>query len=204
MKTHGDNMADGSHVRKKRKVNPLLLPGTSNDHLCAQGYITRNKSKELIENPENVENQQANADPTETDSYTDTQEPVPIPASPKGSLNVKTHGLIKQKKLRNFKCKLCEHVTTSHKKLNNHHKADHDKVACPKCDRTFNTPSTLDWHMYSHWDELKFSCDRCGKSFAFESQRRSHLVKHRKLATLKCNRSLPNGGICKKWFKRSG
>ena len=42
-----NNMSDDSPVRKKKKGNTLLLPGPSNDQLCAQGYITRNKSKEL-------------------------------------------------------------------------------------------------------------------------------------------------------------
>ena len=75
-----------------------------------------------------MENEQANADPMEMEGHTDTQEPAHAPASHKGNLSVKTHGLIKQKKLHNFKFKLCEHVTTSGKELNNHNKSDHDKV----------------------------------------------------------------------------
>ena len=56
----------------------------------------------------------------------------------------------------------------------------------------------------SHQDELKFKCEHCGKSFAFDSQLKSHKVIHKKLATLKCNKSLPYGTICNKWFKRDG
>ena len=35
-----DQASDNSLVRKKKKVNPLLLPGPSNDCLQVQGYIT--------------------------------------------------------------------------------------------------------------------------------------------------------------------
>ena len=146
-----DSASDHSPARKKKKANPLLLPGPSNDRLCAQGYITRKKSKEIackradsnITKEKDAENSDPHIDNVE-------QEPTPPPLSPKGRLNVTTYGLTKQRKMRNFKCKLCDYIATSRKQLNYHHKTDHDRVACPKCDKLFNTPSSLDHHMYSH------------------------------------------------------
>ena len=194
--------SDNSPARKKKKVNPLLLPGPSSDHLHVQGYIIRNKSKETPNEKEQTDNTQASK--TDTSENDNNKDPAQDQTPPKGNLKVTTHGLVNPQKVRRFICHLCEVVATSRRELNEHHKAEHDKVTCPKCDKEFNTPSSQDRHMYSHKDDLKFSCTKCVKCFAFESQLRSHIVIHRKLATLKCNRSLPGGGICKKWFKRDG
>ena len=197
----GDTSSD-SPARKKKKVNPLLLPGPSRDRLCVQGYITRNKTKEITNEKEQTENVQAITADT-PDKY-NNKEPAQDQTLPKGNLKVTTHGLVKPQKVCRFICHLCEVVATSRRELNEHHKAEHDKVTCPKCGKEFNTPSSQDCHMYSHKDDLKFSCTKCVKRFAFESQLRSHIVIHRKLATLKCNCNLPGGDICKKWFKREG
>ena len=195
------DISDDSPARKKKKVNPLLLPSPSNDRLHAQGYITRNKSKEFVnDNKQNSKVQESKMDA----SGKDDNVPAQNQAMPKGNLEVTIHGLVKPHKVRKFKCLLCEVVETSRKELNEHHKTEHNKVTCSKCGKEFNTPSSRDCQMYSHNDDLKFSCTKCVKCFAFESQLRSHAVIHRKLATLKCNHSLPGGGICKKWFKRDG
>ena len=188
-------------VQKKWKVNPLLLPGPSEDHIKAQGYITQSKSKDasvplspVNNTPDDDQDHQAEDDP----------QPQPKVNSPKGNLNVTTHGLVEQKKIRNFKCKFCNIVATSQKKLNDHHKSTQDKVACPHCLEEINMPSSLDRHVYSHKENIKYQCDQCEKHFAFESQLNSQKVIHKKLAMLKCNRSLSSGSICGKWFKHSG
>ena len=187
-----DIPSDESPSRKKKKLNPLPLLGPSDDQLRTQGYITRSKNKDTGSTPTPKSLPKVN-----------TEEPKTPPASPKSNFTVTTHGLVKQKKVWNFKCKLCNCVTTSCKELNDHHKTRHDKVSCPTCNKTFNTPSSLDRHVYSHKEDLKHGCEHCDKVSAFESQYDSHMVIHRKLATLKCNKSLPNGSICDKWFKRA-
>ena len=122
-----DSTSDDSPARKKKKVIPLLLPGPSNDRLHAQGYISRNKSKEIASKTDDSDNtNKKDTDKSDVHDNTPEQEPTPPPVSPKGQLNVTTHGLTKQRKVWNFKCKLCDHIATSYKQLNNHHKTDHD------------------------------------------------------------------------------
>ena len=128
-----DDPSDNSPARKKKRVNPYLLPHPSSDHLHAQGYITRNKSKETHNEKEQSDNTQAKK--TETADDNNNQDPAQDPTLPKGNLNVTTHGLVKPWKSQRFKCQLCEAVATSRREWNEHHKAEHDKVSCPKCGR---------------------------------------------------------------------
>ena len=195
-----ETCSDESASKKKRKINPLLLPGPSLSRIQSQGYITRSKKKD---------------DLNSKDTSVKSAVTLPTPESPQdnndesgttlnGSFKVTTHGVVKPKRLRNFKCKICDVVATSRKELNNHHKSTHDKVSCPHCNQVFNTPSSLARHAYSHQANLKHKCEQCGKAFAFESQLESHKVIHKKLATLRCNKSLSRGKVCGKWFKRAG
>ena len=114
------------------------------------------------------------------------------------------HGLLKPRKVRNFKCKLCETITTSRKDLNTHHRKEHDKVICVDCNQEFNMPSSLERHAYNHQADLKHKCKKCGKLFAFLSQLDSHKIVHKKIATFKCNKSILKGKVCGKWFKCAG
>ena len=80
-------------------------------------------------------------------------------------------------KHRKIKCKMCTEIFSSVKDLNTHHKNDHGIVSCTKCDKHFNTQSSLDKHSYTHGD-LKFNCELCGKCFPFESRLEQHMLTH--------------------------
>ena len=87
---------------------------------------------------------------------------------PKGSLKTKFYGVKKpsgdgvKKRKRNYKCPECPQSYPNQSLLNNHYKAEHPLVNCPTCDLSFNTPSTLARHKYTH-GELKFRCTECNK-----------------------------------------
>ena len=80
-------------------------------------------------------------------------------------------------KYRKIKCKMCTEIFSSVKDLNTHNRNDHGIVSCIKCDKHFNTQSSLDKHLYMH-RELKFNCELCGKCFPFEGRLDQHMVTH--------------------------
>ena len=94
--------------------------------------------------------------------------------SPPGKLSVTKHELHKYKRKRKFSCKICGTVAGSRKEIIDHHKASHKKCYCNKCGKACNTPSTLEWHLYSHHDELPFACADCDAKFAFAGQLKQH------------------------------
>ena len=71
----------------------------------------------------------------------------------------------------------CGEVFGTMSLLNEHYKASHEPVECKNCGLSFNTPSTLSQHMYSH-RELKYECLHCQRKFPFASDRDIHEVKH--------------------------
>ena len=142
-------------------------------------------------------------------------EPAPKPDSPdvsykKGKFLTKTFGVKKltesepkaPKRQRRYTCSgpSCKEVFSNMSLLNQHFKASHDPVNCNECGLSFNTPSTLSHHMYTH-HELKFSCDHCDKIFPFASDRDVHAIQHeskRKYRCKKCSKSFFMKGDLKK------
>ena len=116
---------------------------------------------------------------------------------PKGSLSVKHHGLKKFKKIRKFRCKLCNKILNSRREANEHHKANHGKCYCNICGKACNTPSTLERHMYVHSESKPHVCRTCGEAFTFEGEWKQHRFKHRRIAAFPCNH-------CIKRFMREG
>ena len=114
-----------------------------------------------------------------THQHSDTRKP------PKGELRTRTVGLKKHTQNRKFECTLCSYRGKKLKNLNKHHKANHDKIDCPICGKTFNTPASLKWHSYAHIN-LKYICETCQQGFAFESELTVHKAKHRKEPTFPC------------------
>ena len=112
--------------------------------------------------------------PSKHDTDTDAMIPVSEPqdttndVAPKGSLKTKFYGLkipgngtkTKRKRKRNYQCQQCPQSYPNQSLLNNHYKAEHPPVTCPKCSLSFNMPSTLAGHLYVH-SELKFTCKEC-------------------------------------------
>ena len=119
-------------------------------------------------------------------------EPAPEPDSAdvsnkKGKFLTKTFGVKKPTELEpkapkrqcRYTCSSpsCKEVFSNKSLLNQHFKASHDLVNCNECGLSFNTPSTLSQHMYTHC-ELKFPCDCCDKKFPFASDRDVHAIQH--------------------------
>ena len=111
---------------------------------------------------------------------------------PKGSLKTKFYGVKKptsgdaiSRRKRNYKCPECPQSYPNQSLLNNHFKAEHPPVTCPTCDLSFNTPSTLARHKYSH-GELKFKCAEFNKGFPFEKDHECHMIHHKKVKSHFC------------------
>ena len=130
-----------------------------------------------------------------------TTPPTSPPTSlPKGKLEVKEYGIKKKtenEKLK-FKCVKCPSRFKSRKECDKHYIEKHQPVMCGKCNKVFNTPSSLSLHMYDH-EELRFMCKRCGKGFHFKGQLVQHKVDHRSTRMHKCMYA-----NCDRWFKRKG
>ena len=112
----------------------------------------------------------------------------PVSKHPPAKLSVTKHELKKYKRKRKFSCKICDTVAGSRKEINDHHKASHEKCYCKKCGKACNTPSTLEWHLYNHHDNLPFACANCDAKFAFAGQLKQHRFKHRKVAAFACSK----------------
>ena len=62
-----------------------------------------------------------------------------------------------------------------------HFIANHRKVQCDICAKSFNTPGALRKHRYTHMEEKsQYKCRTCSKIFPFESQLKSHRHMHRR------------------------
>ena len=92
-----------------------------------------------------------------------------------GNLDTEFHGLEQFKRPWKFKCGICGKQETRQADLNVHHIKDHGIVHCNECTKSFNTPSSLNRHMYQ-CGELKHVCnhDNCREKFAFSSEFERH------------------------------
>ena len=137
------------------------------------------------------------SDNTKSNQSTITKTNRTSSSATRGELVVLHHRLKKHKKIRKFRCKLCNYVTCLRKDANRHHKANHGKCICHKCGRSCNTPSTLERHMYTHSENRPHVCRTCGERFAFEGEYKQHRFKHRHIAAFPCNQ-------CEKRFMCKG
>ena len=97
----------------------------------------------------------------------------------KGEFKMKTIFIRHAKDPRTFKCSECDKRTMTLRELNAHYIANHRKVKCDICDKSFNTPGALRKHRYTHVEEKsQHRCRTCNKIFPFESQLKSHRHVH--------------------------
>ena len=127
-----------------------------------------------------------------------SQETEPPRKSPKSEFVTVTHSLIKVKKIRRFRCKICSVITESQAMANSHYRSIHPPIKCPDCDLMFNNPNSLRRHKYTHI-MMKFPCRSCGKTFEFDRDLTNHRLNHHHHPGHQCNHEI-NGGICGKWF----
>ena len=190
-----------SDVKPKRHVKPRPSLEPSSSRQRSQRIIEKNRIKstgsDMISGnsyPENANVTDAyNAD---TEGEGDVQNE---PVKPKrGKFTVNHHGLKKAKRVRHFKCKLCDEVFTNTKDCNTHYADNHPMIPCETCGRYFRNPSSLHRHRYVHTKtENIFPCTKCERVFPFESQLASHMFKHRKVSHFPCT-----ADGCKKSFKQ--
>ena len=206
---------------KKRKSTIAPGPGSSSVRLRAQQLISKQR---VILNTTDDDVTSSNEDDTssgvsapidisqkdvlkvtETETTTDT----PVASTSKGTskdttsekvgkLVVHEHKLVKTKRVRSFKCIVCQVVTHSTMEYNKHYSANHPPLNCQDCSRTFTNPMSLQRHRYNHTKtEGVYPCNRCDKVFPFGSQLQSHKFSHRRIAHFPCS-----GKGCKKVFMR--
>ena len=117
---------------------------------------------------------------------------------PKGKLTTTEHGIVKRpKKVRKFKCKICDCIFGSTKLWNRHYEETHPQIPCDDCGKMFRNPTSLYRHRYTHTKvEEIYPCTKCERVFPFSSQLSSHMFSHRKVSHFPCTHS-----GCKKTFK---
>ena len=104
---------------------------------------------------------------------------------PKGKFSNTTHGILKHKWIRSYKCPVCNVCKPSQAEANEHYKNNHPPVKCTQCPKVCSTSCTLARHMSLHSD-LKYLCHRCEQRFVFESELKVHKFKHRRIRMFKC------------------
>ena len=104
-----------------------------------------------------------------------------------GKLRTVEYELKKRKWIRSYICHEggCTFFGKSIREFKEHHVKSHQDVVCKKCNKSFKTPSSLQWYSYSHGD-LWFPCNQCEDAFTFKSELNFHKMVHQTIPTFKC------------------
>ena len=76
---------------------------------------------------------------SETELYANTESESENKKPVNGTLVMKTVGIVRHKKKRKARCKICGNSCKNVKELNQHHRDTHDIVFCPDCNKAFST-----------------------------------------------------------------
>ena len=79
------------------------------------------------------------ANNSETESYGNTESESENKKPVNGTLVMKTVGIVRRKKKRKARCKICGNSCKNVKELNQHHWDTHNIVFCPDCNKAFST-----------------------------------------------------------------
>ena len=176
-----ENTDQDTKPKCKVKPCPSLEPLSSrqrSQRIIEKNRVQRTTSDMISSNskPEEHDDDANDAYNADTEGDTPHEEPV----KPKrGKLSVAHHGLKKTKRVRHFKCKLCDEVFESTKDWNTHYADIYPMIPCETCGHYFRNPSSLHWHRYVHTKmEGIYPCTKCEQVFPFESQLKSHMFKH--------------------------
>ena len=187
--------------------NATTLPDATQENLASLQIIRPSKTDTLDfpnENPcldvgksTNETETPTTSDPTSVSPNSDMLE---MDKNIKGVFKTKTISIRHAKDPRSFKCSECDKRTNTLRELNAHYIANHRKVKCDICDRSFNMPGALRKHRYTQIEEKsQYRCRTCSKTFPFESQLKSHRHVHRR----NCNYICASAN-CGKSFKHPG
>ena len=197
-----DNTNQDTTPKCKVKPRPSFEPLSSrqqSQRIIEKNCLQRNTSDKISSNSKPEDHDDNVNDAYNADTEGEGEAPDEEPAKPKrGKLTVAHHGLKKTKRVRHFKCKLCDEVFVSTKDWNTHYTDNHPMIPCETCGHHFRNPSSLYRHRYVHTKmEDTYPCTKCERVFPFESQLASHMFKHRKVAHFLCTAE-----GCKRFFKQ--
>ena len=164
----------------------------------SQGQTVKSEPSSSEQNDEEVHPPPPNQDDPayQADNECDTADDTGTKG--KGKLVTTQHGIIKRpKRVRKFKCKICNNVFNSMKEWNKHYEENHPLLPCLDCGKMFCNPRSLYHHRYTHTKTMAiFPCTKCDRVFPFISQLESHMFTHRKVKHFPCTAS-----GCQKVFK---
>lgn len=92
-------------------------------------------------------------------------------------------------KPKNYKCKQCNHVSTSKDEQWAHartHIPPEKQLVCPKCDFVTEYKHHLEYHIRNHFGSKPFQCNKCSYSCVNKSMLNSHMKSHTNVYQFRC------------------
>ena len=184
--------------KKKPRPAMALSKCRLRAHKMSKGQAVKSEPSSSEQNDDDAHPPLSNQDNPayQADNECDTAEDTGT--KDKGKLITTQHGIIKRpKRVRNFKCKICNNVFNSMKEWNRHDEENHPLLPCLDCGKMFCNPTSLYRHRYMHTKTTPiFPCTKCDRVFPFISPLESHTFTHRKVKHFPC--TAPG---CQKVFK---
>ena len=179
--------AQGTKSEKPINKHPIpLLP-------CNRQFHRKDPagSKPLRRNLKTKPNSDNNDGSTNIDHDPPTKDQTDDPptsslTTSKGVFKTTEHGIKIHKAERYFLCPVCNIHKASTQRLNEHFKRRHAAFKCEKCEKSFNTPSGLARHRYTH-EQTQHFCNQCGKGYYFVGELNQHSLTHCTICTHVCN-----------------